>query len=110
MLPKNQIREEILSQKLIVHHGPYHTQYAQMLPQFCESEPLDINSYFNLQSVGDKEKFEIEFESDPSKRPVELANLDVVSKEEDTIPLPLRPKSKFTDPKENLFRSQFFKS
>lgn len=37
--------------------------------------------------------FEIEFETNPANRPVELANLDVVTKEEDKIPLPLRPKS-----------------
>jgi hypothetical protein len=43
-----------------------------MLPQFCESEPLDINERFDLKSVSDKDKYEIEFESDPSKRPVEL--------------------------------------
>ncbi len=32
MIPKNDLREQILRQKLIVHDGPYHTQYAQMLP------------------------------------------------------------------------------
>jgi large subunit ribosomal protein L13 len=28
MIPKNDLREQILRQKLIVHDGPYHTQYA----------------------------------------------------------------------------------
>lgn len=72
MIPKNHIREEILSQRLIVHDGPYHTQYAWMLPQFTESEPHDINEHFGFNKVGDKDEFEIEFETDPSKRPKEL--------------------------------------
>ena len=28
MIPKNDLREQILRKKLIVHDGPYHTQYA----------------------------------------------------------------------------------
>ena len=28
MIPKNDLREQILRQKLIDHDGPYHTQYA----------------------------------------------------------------------------------
>lgn len=32
MIPKNKLREDILKQHLIVHDGPYHSQYAQMLP------------------------------------------------------------------------------
>lgn len=80
-----------------------------MLPQFTEQKPLDINEHFGLNKVTDKEHFEIAFESDPSKRPKELAGLDVVSNPDDTIPLPLRPKATTTDPKENLFRAAAMK-
>jgi hypothetical protein len=59
--------------------------------------------------VTDKEHFAIEFESDPSKRPKELAGLDVVSNSADNIPLTLRPKPMTTDPKENLFRAAAMK-
>ena len=76
-----------------------------MLPQFTEQKPLDINDHFGLNKVADKEYFQIEFETDPSKRPKELSNLEVVSNPADNIPLTLRPKPKTTDPKENLFRA-----
>lgn len=110
MVPKNDLREDILKQHLIVHDGPHHDQFAFMLPHFTESAPLDINDYFGFNNLGNKDAFEIEFESDPSKRPVELKDLDVNTNPEDNIPLPLLPPSKFTDPKENLYRSQVFKS
>ena len=32
MLPRNKLRHQLLDSKLIVHDGPFHTQYAQMLP------------------------------------------------------------------------------
>ena len=80
-----------------------------MLPQFTEQKPLDINEQFGFDKVTDKESFAIEFESDPSKRPKELAALDVVSNPNDSIPLTLRPKSTTTDPKENLFRAAAMK-
>jgi hypothetical protein len=44
---------------LIVHAGPYHTQFAQMLPHFTESAPHDINEHFGFNKVGDKDEFEI---------------------------------------------------
>lgn len=86
MLPKNKLREDILRKQLIVHDGPYHTQYNFMLPHFTESQSFDINEHFGFSNVQNKDKWQIAFESDPSKRPVELKDLDVVTKEEDTIP------------------------
>jgi hypothetical protein len=70
---------------------------------------LDINEKFGFNKVTDKNSFEIEFETDPSKRPKEFAALDVVSNPDDNIPLPLRSKSTTTDPKENLFRAAAMK-
>lgn len=32
MTPKNKLREDILKQYLIVHDGPYHSQYNWHLP------------------------------------------------------------------------------
>ena len=48
MVPKNNTREKLLAQNLIVHAGPYHPHHAQMLPQFTETEPLDINEHLDL--------------------------------------------------------------
>ena len=36
MIPKNNTREKLLRQNLIVHAGPYHPHHAQKLPQFTE--------------------------------------------------------------------------
>lgn len=36
MVPKNNTREKLLRQNLIVHAGPYHPHHAQKLPQFTE--------------------------------------------------------------------------
>ena len=80
-----------------------------MLPQFTEQKPIDINEQFGYNKIADKTHFEIEFETDPSKRPKELANLDVVSNPDNSIPLTLRPKRTTTDPKENLFRASAVK-
>lgn len=57
-----------------------------MLPHFTEAQPFDINEHFGFNSVQDKEEWQIAFETDPSKRPVEFKDLDVVTKEEDNIP------------------------
>lgn len=62
---------------MIVHAGPYHTQFAQMLPHFTESAPHDINEHFGFNKVGDKDEFEITFETNEKRRPKELAHLDV---------------------------------
>lgn len=35
MLPKNNIREELLEHNLFVHAGMYHNHFAQKLPQFA---------------------------------------------------------------------------
>jgi len=67
MLPKNNLREEILSKYLIVHGGPYHPHLAQKLPQFTEPEPKDFNKEFNFEmsSIADPDQYKIVFESDP---------------------------------------------
>jgi len=48
MVPKNKLREDILKQHLIVHDGPYHSQFELMLPQFTESESTNINEHFKM--------------------------------------------------------------
>jgi hypothetical protein len=101
MLPKNKLREPLLSKMLIVHDGPYHTQYAQMLPQFTQPQALDINEMMNLNDIGDKDKFEIVFDKDPANTPAELANLDRNYDEEKMRPFVLRGEKTHTNPKEN---------
>lgn len=75
MMPPNKLREIQLRQKLIIHAGPYHTQYAQMLPQFTESQPLDINEHLDLHNTSDPNHWRIEFETHPENRPEELKDL-----------------------------------
>lgn len=95
-----------------MHAGPYHTQYAQMLPQFTESEPLDINEHLNLHTTSDPNEWRIEFETHPENRPEELAHLQMVDEvdPEAHIPVPLRAPRQFTNPKTNLFMTQAAKS
>jgi large subunit ribosomal protein L13 len=109
MLPKNKLREDILKKQLIVHDGPYHTQYNFMLPHFTESLPIDINEQFGLSKTRDKDEYEIAFETDPANRPVELKDLDVVTKEADTIPWALREPSTHSNPKTNVYMGQLMK-
>lgn len=110
MIPKNKHREDLLRKMLIVHAGPHHSQYAQMLPQFTEAAPIDINEYYSLNKLEDKEAFAISYTSDPDNIPEEIAHLDRLDKEEDHIPITLRDKPEFTKPKENLFRSFAYKN
>jgi hypothetical protein len=110
MIPKNNLREDILSQKLIVHDGPYHTQYNWMLPQFTEPQPYDINKHFGLDSVYNKDEWVIEFETDKASRPKEFKDFKEDIKLDATIPRHLQEGPKFTQPKTNLFHAQAYKS
>lgn len=103
MLPKNKLREPLLKKMLIVHEGPYHTQYAFMLPQFTQPKALDINKEFDLNDLANKDKFEIIFEKDKSQTPEEFKDLDRNIDEDNLIPSHLRAEKTHTTPKENLF-------
>jgi hypothetical protein len=62
-----------------VHDGPYHSQFEMMLPQFTESDNININKHFAIdqESVKDKETWEIVYASDEKNIPTELKDLDV---------------------------------
>lgn len=111
MVPKNKLREDILKQHLIVHDGPYHSQFEMMLPQFTESDAININDHFDLsqETVGDKEKWEIVFATDEQNIPEELKDLDVNINPDQNKPETLREKT-HTMPKDNMFMAQGLKN
>ena len=51
MIPNNTIRDQILDLNLIIHDGPYHNHFAQKLPQFTESPPIDINEMLEIKDL-----------------------------------------------------------
>ena len=104
MLPKNKLREELLSKYLIVHGGAFHPHFAQKLPQFTEPNPRDVNKHFGLDSIKDPESYEVIFESNPSQAPEELAQHPRNIDESIGLPHHLMPKE-FSEPKTNLFQS-----
>lgn len=110
MIPKNGLREEIIRKHLVVHNEMYHDQYAWMLPHFTHLEPKDINEHFSLSDELIRERMTIEFESDPSKRPEQFKGMPEDKNEMDNVPYHLRGPKTHTEPKENLFRAQGFKS
>lgn len=109
MTPKNKLREDILKQFLVIHEGPYHNQFNWHLPQFTESDPIDINKSLGLTSVNDSEKYEIAFATEPDKLPEELSHLSLNMKEDAMYPPTLRPKTT-TLPKHNKYLAQGAKS
>jgi hypothetical protein len=61
--------------------------------------------------LGDKDAFEIEFESHPNDTPQELAHLEKIRSESiSEIPEPLQERKQTTNPKENMFRSVVYKN
>ena len=96
MLPKNNLREKILKQNLVIHAGPYHPHYAQKLPQFTESPPLDINKELGLglELQGNKEDYTVVYETNPDDP---LRELDGVRREYDEeLMIPEHMKEKTT--------------
>ena len=47
-MAKNTIRNILLDRNVIIHAGPYHDHFAQKLPQFLDSAPLDINKELGI--------------------------------------------------------------
>ena len=58
----------------MVHDGPLPpSPTRKKLPQFTEPEAIDINKHFMLDKLGDKDHWEVEFESHPDDQgPEEL--------------------------------------
>jgi len=111
MLPKNDLREEILSKYLIVHGGPYHPHLAQKLPQFTEPEPIDINKEYNFEmsSLTDPNQYKIIFESKPDEKDEQFDNHTREIDESMSKPAHLIKKT-HTDPKSNLFMASYYRS
>jgi len=82
-----------------------------MLPQFTESDNININEHFSMDndSVADKEKWEIVFATDEANIPSELKDLNVNIDPDHNKPETLRPKT-HTMPKDNMFLSQGLKN
>uniref|UniRef100_A0A7S3N0I6 50S ribosomal protein L13 n=1 Tax=Strombidium inclinatum TaxID=197538 RepID=A0A7S3N0I6_9SPIT len=47
MLPKNKLKKDLMEKHIKVFDGPYHT-YHNILPQFTEPLPHDINEHMGL--------------------------------------------------------------
>lgn len=102
MIPKSKHRENIIKTHLYVNDGPVVQQYNFHLPNFTESDPIDINDYFGLKTVSDPDKWEIMYETHPEKTPEELSKLDKNIDENWVRSSMLTPKT-HTEPKSNLF-------
>ena len=109
MIPKNKLREDILSKRLLIYPGAYHPHHKQGLPQFTEPEPFDINEEFDFGKVVDnRHNYKVVFESNSSDLPEEMADVDRDIDEMIGIPTALDKKT-HTSPKYNQKVSKVFK-
>ena len=85
----------------MIHPGPYHPHFAQKLPQFTESPPLDINEILELDyEKANKEDLTVIYESHPHDPDPALEGVKREYDEDMMIPKHLRPKTT-TEPKYN---------
>ena len=102
MIPKNKLREDVISRKLLIYDGPFHPHFKQGLPQFMEQEPKDINEEFNFGKVVERRHdYKIVYESDPNNPPEEFADVERDIDQSITTPKILTKKT-HTTPKANL--------
>ena len=90
MMPKNKLRNDIISKRLFIFNGPYHDMMPDVLPQFTSREPEDINEEFGFGEVflRDKHDYKIVAASDVNDLPEELIDLEVDIDESLEEPLP----------------------
>lgn len=99
MLPKNKLRSDVVKKNLIMFREPYHT-FHNILPQFTEPLPKDINELTGLNDLKERpENLVIKYAS--GEIPEEFKNLEVDIDETLDTPIPLRSKTHYT-PKRTL--------
>ena len=77
MIPKNKLREDILTKRLFIYPGDFHPHHKQGLPQFTVQQPDDINEAFDFgKLVERRHQYKVVFESDPKNPPEEFADVE----------------------------------
>lgn len=76
-----------------------------MLPQFTESDPIDINDEFGYKTITDETKWTIQYASDRNNLPEELAHLPTDYDDEREVADFVKPKT-HTTPKSRMFMAQ----
>lgn len=97
MLPKNNLRKDLVKKYVTIYTGPYHN--IDVLPQFQEPIPKDINDETNL-SFADREGLYISYHSGKTI-PEEFNDLPIDLDETIDVPVYARKKT-HTEPRYNL--------
>lgn len=90
MLPKNNLRHDIIKQNLILFNEPFHT-YSNILPQFTEILPRDINEDLGLDNIT-KDSHIVNYMS-TSELPEELKELELDIDETMDVPETIKKKT-----------------
>lgn len=98
MLPKNDLRKQMIKQHLTLYTGAYHN-YGRILPQFTVPLPRDINADLGVDTnfAGSY----IAYASDPNNIPEEFKELPIDIDETLTVPMTARDKT-HVNPRENF--------
>lgn len=91
MLPKNELRHQMIKENVIIYAEPYHN-FGKILPQFVPPLPRDINEDINFDATAESGS-KILYASDPSKLPEEFSHLPLDLDDSVEIPITLRTKT-----------------
>ena len=78
MLPKNKLRKGLIEKYVVMYRGPFH-EYSNILPQFTEPLPENINEHLGLNEI------------DPEHVVIKYAEGGKVPPEFEGIPLDIDP-------------------
>lgn len=99
MLPKNELRKQMIKQHLIIYKEPYHN-YGHILPQFTEIIPGDMNEELGINKIDPKDHI-LTYASDRENIPEELKELTIEWDDTMDIPMTIRKKT-HTQPRDNF--------